>query len=86
MDIENIYNLFKILLPYAPQVLEPTNPLLTNMGEIQKVIDLIDSMGGVNNFVKIFNIQNKQKQENIDIQTTDSQSEIEKYPKIVDLE
>lgn len=84
MDIEGVYNLFKTLLPYANQVLEPTNPFLKNMDELQSIISIIDNMGGINNLIKKFGIQNTST---IGSQTTkQNESEIEKYQKIIDLE
>ena len=84
MDIENLYNTVKSLIPFADQFL-PQGAMRDNINEIKKIIEVIDNAGGITAITQLLNINKVSPQQNVD-SLNNKTNDIETYEKICDLE
>lgn len=80
MDIENLYNTIKVIIPFAKQYL-PQGTIADNVQEMQKIIDIIENLGGLK-ALNILNTQNVPNTSNDEIK----QTELSHYEKICDID
>jgi len=62
MEIEKYYEIFKGLMPYADKFLPSEHPLNENLKDVQKILNLVENMGGIKNITKFLNLNQSSKE------------------------
>ena len=55
MELENLYEIFKGVLPYADKFFPEEHPLNAKLKDVKQIMALVESMGGIDNLTKFFN-------------------------------